>query len=97
MSETGTIPVVSTEEINSAIERPRRPRKAPKAPEAVTVPETPPVLAEKHPGCARSETHPDGATAVLADLTVTPSPPSVDSGKPRSVVTTPDGITVFHY
>ena len=88
MSEESTTPVVSTDEVNSAMERPKRPRKATKAPEAVTVPEPPPVPSAPPPG---------GATAVLADLTVTPSPPSVDSGKPRSVITTPDGITVYHY
>jgi len=96
MSEESTTPVVSTDEVSSSaqkqlssaeVDKPRRARKATKAPEAVTVPEPPPVPSAPPPG---------GATAVLADLTVTPSPPSVD-GKPRSVITTPDGITVYHY
>lgn len=79
--------VVAEKHLSSAeTDKPRRPRKAPKPSEAVTLPETPPVS---------SETPSGGATAVLADLTVTPPPPS--DGRPRSVTTYPDGITVIHH
>lgn len=86
MDNENTTPVVQEVEQHVVTDKPRRPRKVPKPSEAVTLPETPPVS---------SETPSDGATAVLADLTITPPPPS--DGRPRSVTTYPDGITVIHH
>ena len=81
---------ITKEESLPSVDKPRRARKAPR-----------PQEDELHQGAPQvaPETPPEpstGPTAVLADLTVTPPPPSGD-GNPKSVVTYPDGITVIHY
>lgn len=86
MENENTTSVVQEVEQHTAIDKPRRPRKASNPSEALPQPEPAPVP---------SETPLSSSTAVLADLTVTPPPPS--DGRPRSVITYPDGITVIHH